>query len=129
MDTRSLMSKSRFFSAITALPLGLLALGCDFGNLDNLVSIPPFGTLVVTTVTTGSNLDPDGYRLAVTGATLNVKRDIELNGRATFSVVRGGDCTVELADVAANCSADANPQLAQVVVGSVETVTFNVSCV
>ena len=110
-----------------ALVVPLLVLGC---NLDSpvSVSIPEAGTLVVTTETSGSNLDPDGYRLTVTGETINANRDIGLNDSTAFSVLRGGDCTVELSDLAANCSIDANPQFVSVPVSNEATVTFIVSC-
>lgn len=110
-----------------ALVVPLLVLGCDLDDPVS-VSIPDFGTLVVTTETSGSNLDPDGYRLTVIGETINANRDIGLNDSTAFSVVRGVDCAVELSDLATNCSTDANPQFASVPVSNVATVTFTVSC-
>ncbi len=105
----------------------LLVLGCDFDGPVS-ISIPEFGTLVVTTETSGSNLDPNGYRLAVTGETLNVNRDVGLNDSVGFSVLRGAECRVELSDIATNCSTGTNPQFVSAPVGNVTTVTFTVSC-
>lgn len=118
------MRRFHRFSA-AALLIAILAPGCDF---DDGVSIPPFGTLVVRTTTTGSNLDANGYDVAVTGASIDATRSIALNDSTAFSVLRGGECRVELLDVAANCSVDANPQTARVPESGTETVTFNVAC-
>ena len=105
----------------------LLALssGCDW---DDPVRIPPFGTLIVTTVTMGENLDATGYRVRVTGSALDVTRSIGVNDSSTFSVVGGCDCRVELSDIADNCAVDLNPQTVRVDGRDVETVTFGVSC-
>lgn len=113
------------FRAMLVAPL--LVLGCGFDGPVS-ISIPEFGTLVVTTETSGSNLDPNGYRLAVTGETLNVNRDLGLNDSVTFSVLRGAECAVELSDIATNCSTETNPQFVSPPVGNVTTVTFTVSC-
>ena len=110
-----------------ALVTPLLILGCDW-NSPVSITLPEMGTLRVTTETSGSNLDPDGYQLTVTGETLNTNRAIGLNDSAMFSVVRGADCAVELSDIAANCSTDANRQVVSVPVGNVTTVTFTVAC-
>lgn len=119
------MRRSHRFSA-AALLVAILAPGCDF---DDAVSMPPFGTLVIETATTGSNPDANGYEISVSGATINVTRSIELNARTAFSVLRGGECRVELRDVAPNCAVDLNPQTARVPERGSETVRFNVACV
>lgn len=123
------MLASKWFGSLSIAPVGLvlavLCWGCDS---DTLVSIPPLGTLVITTVSTGSNLDADGYLLVVEGPSLNVDQAIGANGSVTFSIVTSGDYTIELNDVAANCSVDSSPQVASVAVGSESTITFNVSC-
>lgn len=114
------------FGPCALLGLLLLALGCD---IDSPVSLPAFGTLLVMTVTSGANLDPDGYQLVVTGPSLNVTRAMAVNDSAAFSISRSGDYTVELRDIAANCSTDSNPRVAPVSAGGQEEVRFDVSCV
>ncbi len=105
--------------------LALLGSGCDW---DSVVSIPPFGTLVVTTATSGSNPDPDGYELSASGPSLDVDRGIGTNESVMFSIVTAGDYRVGLSGIAANCSVDVSPQVVRVALGNTSAVTFNVSC-
>ena len=84
------------------------------------------GSLAVTTSTTGSNVDPDGYTVTVDG---NRSQAIATNGSVTFSGLSAGDHTVALSGVAGNCSVSgANPQTVSVPAGATASTTFSVSC-
>src|SRR2546421_599834 len=62
---------------------------------------PTTGDLTVTTSTSGSNLDADGYTLTLDGG---ATRAIGVNGSVTFSGVSAGSHTVVLSGVAGNCT-------------------------
>src|SRR5437667_960767 len=84
------------------------------------------GGLAVTTSTTGSNLDPDGYAVTVDGSQ---SQAIAMNGSVAFSGLSAGDHTVALSGVAGNCSVSgANPQTVSVPAGGTASTTFSVSC-
>ena len=84
------------------------------------------GSLAVTTSTTGSNVDPDGYSVTVDGSR---SQAIATNGSVTFSGLSAGDHTVALSGVAGNCSVSgANPQTVSVPAGGTASTTFSVSC-
>src|SRR5438552_1788322 len=70
--------------------------------------LPGLATLAVSTSTTGSNLDPDGYTVTVDGST---SQSIGTNGLATFVGLAVGNHTVLLSGVAQNCTVSgANPR-------------------
>ena len=118
------MGTSSRFCGFAALVLSLLTPGCD---IDGVVGPLPFGTLVVVTATTGSNLDADGFRARVSGA-VEVDRELGPNDSFTWTVIDGGECVVELTGIAANCSVDVNPQTVRVQARHESRVTFNVVC-
>ncbi len=102
------------------LTLCLLAsLGCDVGNITGL-DLTEALTVSVTTI--GSNFDGDGYMLSITSMP---DEPIGINEIKTFTVLRI-DLTVELRDIAANCSVDANPQTVNV--SGPTTVAFYLEC-
>ena len=117
------MSRFTTVLAIGALVL-FSALGC--ADIDGPVSIR-FGSLIVTTSTTGSDLDPNGYQLHVDGA-LDVNMVLDVNDSATLTIVQDGSCTVELSEVAPNCSVDVNPVTVSVSSRSSAIVAFRVTC-
>src|SRR5690349_5666251 len=84
------------------------------------------GSLTVTTTTSGSNLDPDGYTVAVDGGT---GQAIGINTSFTFNGVATGSHTVTLSGVAGNCTVSGgNSQTTTVASGQTATVTFSVTC-
>ena len=84
------------------------------------------GSLSVTTVTTGSVPDPDGYSLVLDNGP---PQPVDDNGIYSFVSVAPGDHTVELAGVASPCVVfGANPQTASVSAGATATVAFSVDC-
>lgn len=84
------------------------------------------GSLTVTTSTTGSNLDPDGYTVVVDGGAAS--QPIATNGSVT-STGPAGDHQIALTGVAGNCTVgEANPRTVNVPAGATATTTFAVSC-
>jgi Big-like domain-containing protein len=90
-------------------------------------AIPPTtGSIKVTTATTGSSLDPDGYRFAIDGGS---GRAIGLNGSQTVAGVSVGSHTVVLANVASNCDvAGGASKNVDVTAGQTAEASFSVTC-
>ena len=87
---------------------------------------PAPGSLTVTTSTTGSNLDPDGYTVTVDGTT---SQPIGINGSVTFPGLAPGNHNVALSGVAANCTVSGgSSQTVTVPSGGTVTAAFSVSC-
>src|SRR6266700_5271958 len=73
-----------------------------------LLPLPGLATLAVSTSTSGSDLDPDGYTVTVDGS---VSQSIGTNGLATFIGLAVGNHTVLLSRVARNCTfSGSNPR-------------------
>src|SRR5207237_859760 len=83
------------------------------------------GSLKVTTNTTGSDLDPDGYTLTVDGGQ---GKAIGINNTVTISGLSPGDHSVQLNGVAQNCTVTSNPRTVSITAGSTTTTTFTVIC-
>jgi hypothetical protein len=89
-------------------------------------SVPTTGTLNVTTTTTGSNVDPDGYTVTVDGTNSTSIAD---NGSQSFGNLASGSHGVTLSGVAANCTVSGgNSQTATVPAGGSTSIIFEVSC-
>ena len=89
--------------------------------------LPGLATLVVSTSTSGSSLDPDGYTVTVDGGS---SQSIGTNGVATFVGLAAGDHTVLLSGVARNCTVSgSNPRTVSLIAGLVGATGFSVSCV
>ena len=87
---------------------------------------PTIGSLGVTTTTTGSNLDPDGYTVQVDGGPSKAIGD---NGSVTFDSLSASTHTVVLSGLATNCSAGGgSSQTATVPAGGSASVAFAVTC-
>src|SRR5947199_28010 len=87
---------------------------------------PQTGNLTVTTSTTGSNLDPDGYTATVDGG---ASQAIGTNGSVTFSGLSAASHTVVLSGVASNCSVTGGMSRAvSVPAGGAAATSFSVSC-
>jgi len=91
--------------------------------------IPPTtGTLTVTTSTTGSDLDPDGYTVTVDGTNSQAIGTNNSNG-VTFPGLSAASHTVELTGVASNCTVSgSNPRNVTVAAGSGGSTAFAVTC-
>jgi WD40 repeat protein len=85
------------------------------------------GTIHVSTATSGSDPDPDGYSVTVTGFG---GASIATSGTRDFAGVREGRVPVELSGMSANCAVDgANPRTADVSFGATVEVAFIIRCV
>ena len=84
------------------------------------------GSIAVTTSTSGANLDPDGYTVAVDGGT---GQAVGINTTITISGVPTGSRTVTLSGVASNCTVSGGTsQTVTVAGGQTSSVTFTVTC-
>jgi Tol biopolymer transport system component len=110
--------------AAHALTLGpsLILLACGG---DDLVS-PTAGNIAITTTTTGTEPDTDGYLVSVNdGAEVS----IGANGTHQVTDLTAGNHTVRLGGIAANCQlAGENPRTVSVEAGATATVQLNVTC-
>jgi len=87
---------------------------------------PQTGDLSVSTSTTGSNVDPDGYTLTLDGSTT---RAIGTNASTTFSALPAGSHTVVLSGVAGNCSVSGGTsRTVNVPAGGTASTSFAVTC-
>jgi Tol biopolymer transport system component len=85
------------------------------------------GSVQVTTATSGSNLDPDGY-MVTAGAQPAVA--IGVNETKTVSGVVIGMRSVQLSGVASNCTVSGeNPRMVNVTDGGTTPTTFTVTCI
>jgi hypothetical protein len=96
-------------------------LGCGGGGTD--IILP---SLSVTTSTAGTELDPDGYSLAVDD---QAGQPIGLNGNVVIDRLADGAHSVALSGLATNCVTDGdNPRTVTVQSGSTANVTFAITC-
>ncbi len=85
------------------------------------------GSIDITTVTTGSFLDPNNYSVSVDAGQ---SQTIGINATVTLTAVAAGARSVELSDMAGNCTVGGtNPTTATVAPGTTVQVTFDVTCV
>jgi predicted CXXCH cytochrome family protein len=88
--------------------------------------VPTSGGLAVTTVTTGSNPDADGYAVTVDGTGVG---SVDVNGVLSAQNISAGNHSVALTDVAANCSVDGlNPREVAITAGQTAHTQFDVDC-
>ena len=90
-------------------------------------SDPTAGAVEITTVTTGSDQDPDGYSVQLDGG---ATQPIRVNDAVTLANVPAGQHAVLLLDKATNCTvAEPNPTQTTVPAAGTARVTFTVNCV
>jgi hypothetical protein len=110
------------FVATLAVVAVAFVLGC------NDATGPKIGELRVSTVTTGADVDPDGYRLVVDMA--EPGQQVNLNGLFAIPGLSAGEHVVQLAGLSPNCTvANANPIRVNVARGVTTKVEFAVTCV
>src|SRR5207249_4873592 len=83
------------------------------------------GNLTVTTNTTGSNLDPDGYTVVVDG---RQSQAIGVNASVTVSGPSAGNQAVQRGGPANSCVVGANPRTVRIPANGTGPTTFSVSC-
>jgi hypothetical protein len=90
-------------------------------------SDPTAGTVEITTVTSGSDQDPNGYSVQLDGG---ATQPIGISTTITLANVPAGQHAVQLLDKATNCTvAEPNPTQTTVPAGGTARVTFTVTCV
>jgi hypothetical protein len=88
--------------------------------------LEPAGGLTVTTTTSGSSPDPDGYILRLDDKD---RLRMKANATVTFPELTAGSHLIELRDIAANCRPkEENPRAVTVTGGSQLTVAFTIDC-
>lgn len=87
---------------------------------------PTTGSLIVTTETTGEELDEDGYMVYMnSGSGLSAS----VNDTVTFEDLDEGTFQLTLSDIADNCEVDnGNPKTVTIVAGDRATENFSVTC-
>jgi hypothetical protein len=94
---------------------------------DEQISGPTEGTILVAALTTGEDMDPNGYTFSVN----NGRPDpIGLLDTVWVNALEAGNYEVRLAEIATNCTPaeGTNPQTAAVAAGDTVAVIFNVTC-
>ena len=107
-------------SYLTLGAAALLLTSCGGGSDGG----PTTGDLVVVVSTTGTALDPDGYGVAVTGATT---APASINDTVAFTELSSGAHHVQLTGVAATCVGGSVVH-ALIPSGGADTVHFSVTC-
>lgn len=86
----------------------------------------PIGTLKVTTTTTGTNPDTDGYTVTLDGGD---PKPIDPSGTVFYTTLPSTTYSIGLGGVAENCTvAGDHPRQADVTSGDTTTVAFTVEC-
>ena len=86
----------------------------------------PQASISVGAATTGEDLDPDGYQVAVDGGS---SRPLSINGSVLIDGLTAGEHEVTLSGVAANCVvAEVNPRTVTALGGSTTDAAFSVTC-
>ena len=109
----------------TKNPLPVTLVGSSTTATFSVTCTATTGSLKVTTNTTGSDLDPDGYTVVVDGSQ---SKAIGINSNVTFSGLSPGDHSVQLNGIAQNCTVSSNPRTVSITVGNTTATTFSVSC-
>lgn len=110
--------------------VGLAALACKGSE-----SPPTTGTIRVTSASTGTDLDPDGYIVTLQGDTAHGTSGsgtlpLAVNGTVTFSDLKPGGYFVGLGGAAANCPIVGDQtRMVTVTAGGTAQVTFQISCI
>jgi hypothetical protein len=87
---------------------------------------PPVGSLQISTATTGSSPDTNGYTFALDGG---VAQQIGSNAALTLDSIEVGAHTVALSGLSEGCTLDgSNPRAVTVTSGSVTAMVFAVGC-
>jgi len=86
----------------------------------------PPGNLTVSTSTTGSSLDPDGYTVTVDGGS---PQSLGINASVSYTNLAAGNHTVAISGVATNCTVSGGTsRTVSVPSGSTATTSFSVTC-
>ncbi|MGD8727016.1 MAG: Ig-like domain-containing protein, partial [Gemmatimonadales bacterium] len=93
------------------------------------VACASLGSVQLAATTTGVDLDPDGYDFSLAGERFGTSGSVAVNETVLISGVPGGDYSVTLDGVTANCDLfSPNPTTVSVPSGGTSVVTFDVTC-
>jgi hypothetical protein len=96
------------------------------GDIARSTAATTGATVTVSTSTSGSNLDPDGYTVTLDGTS---SQAIAIDGTVTFSGLAAGDHNVVLSGVADNCAVDGGTsRTVTVPADGAASTTFPVTC-
>jgi Tol biopolymer transport system component len=110
---------------ILLLAGSILVAGCG-GDGGTELTGPDTGALRLTTTTTGTPADPDGYRVSIDGGEAV---PIGTNATLVVDTVAPGDHSVLLSELSPECAvAGENPRTLTVAAGATTETTFSVSC-
>jgi alpha-tubulin suppressor-like RCC1 family protein len=111
----------------TWLAAYLLAAACgDSSSPPEPVGPEPVGQIRVTSSTTGSSVDPDGYTVALDEG---AGQPLQVNGTLLLEDVEPGDHMLTLAGVASNCRIEGQqPVTVVVAAGETTEASFTVTC-
>lgn len=88
---------------------------------------PGSGSLQITTATTGTSLDPDGYTVSLDGGS---PQSIVTNGTLTIGSVPSGSHSVQLSGEAGNCTVSGDKsRVVTISAAQAATVQFVIACV
>ena len=113
---------------VRAVAPGSVTITATYGDASGsaALTVEVGGSIQVTATTTGADLDPDGYTVAVDG---DLGQRLDVNGTVTFSHLSAGDHTVTLSGVAPNCTVSGqNPALVNVTAGVTAQTAFQIAC-
>jgi hypothetical protein len=87
---------------------------------------PPVGSLELTIITTGEDIDADGYTASLDCGCFE---KVEVNEIATMTDVEVGSHMVLLTSIAANCELDGpNPRWVNITAEETVRITFSIAC-
>ena len=115
---------------LTAMALASFVglVGCSDGDYDPIITDPPppSGSLELTIITTGDDLDADGYTASLDCGCFE---NVEVNEIATMTHVEVGSHMVLLTDIAANCELNGpNPRWVNITAEETVRITFSIAC-
>ena len=98
------------------------AVACGGESLD----VPTTGSLQVTSATSGTDLDPDGYTVTIDGTD---RGTVGVSGTLTIEQLAPGGHSVGLSGVAGNCQVQGdNPRTSSITVGATASAAFAITC-
>jgi hypothetical protein len=117
---------TRTWSPRPAVVLGVLLAASGCGSSESPPPSPAKGSIQVTSSTTGTNPDVDGYTVRLDGGTA---QRIGANGPLALPDIATGAHSLTIGDIAGNCTlAQANPAPVTVVANEATAVALSVSC-
>ena len=122
------MRKLALIPVVAFASLVVLSACSNEGNGGGIITPPPppVGSLELTIITTGEDIDADGYTASLDCGCFE---KVEVNEIATMTDVEVGSHMVLLTGIAANCELSGpNPQWVSITAGETVQTTFSIAC-